>query len=260
MKNFITASLLAASIALGGCTTTTGSRSSTSLQREVDDLRQEVAMLKSGQGANSSTGGEIGELRAEVRRLSENVDPYRSGDENLAQQLAQLNARLDKLEVAAGQPSGSITAARNNYQAVSSPGHAPSVSSGPVAPPLPQAAATPFERGKELFDQKDYKGATASFNAYLAAEPKGANADAAQFYIAESLYLRQQYEEAILEYQKVVQGFPKSSQVPTSLLRQGISFQAIGDKGSAKLLYQKVVRDYPKSYAASVATGRLKNI
>lgn len=259
MKIFITASLLVALIALGGCTTTTGSRSSASLQTEVDDLRQEVAMLKSSQGADSSTGGEIGELREEVRRLSENADPYKSGDDNLTQQLAQLNARLDKLEMAAGLPPTSISAARNNYQAVSSPGHEPSAGAAPVAP-VPQAAATPFERGKEMFDQKDYKGAAASFNEYLAAEPKGSNADAAQFYIAESLYLRQQYEEAILEYQKVVQGFPKSSQVPTSLLRQGISFQAIGDKGSAKLLYQKVIRDYPKSYAASVASGRLKNI
>ena len=266
MKAFVLAALLMAPFVLGGCTTTTGTRSSTSLQKEVEALRMEVASLKSSQNADGPTGSEIGELRAEVRRLSENVDPYNSGGGNLSQKLDQLNARLDKLETAAGLPStgtaSSIAASRNAYQTVSSPGHSPAAagSSPSATAATPQPAASPFDEGKRLFDQKDYQGAVASFKKYLSAEPKGANADAAQFYIAESLYSRQKYEEAILEYQKVVQGFPKSSQVPTSLLRQGISFQAIGDKDSAKLLYQKVMRDYPKSYAASVATGRLKNI
>jgi TolA-binding protein len=58
----------------------------------------------------------------------------------------------------------------------------------------------------------------------------------------------------------VVQGFPKSSQVPTSLLKQGLAFQTLGDGSSAKLLYQKVLNSYPKSYAAGVARERLKGL
>lgn len=251
-------------ILAGGCAT--GARSSTALQREVDDLRFEVAALKNGQNAGGPTSGELGELRDEVRRLSANIDPYSSDGGNMAQRLEQLNARLDHLEKATGLPAAAAgvsaagTSARNGSQAASSssPYGAPAVVSVPKAA-QPRGLGL-FEEGKALFDKKDYQGAVNSFKRYLAAEPKGAQADAAQFYIAESLYTRKQYEEAILEYQKVIHGFPKSSQVPTSLFRQGVSFQAIGEKDSAKLLYQKVIREYPKSYAASVSMTRLKSL
>lgn len=246
-------------ILAGGCTT--GAGSSSALQREVEDLRLEVAALKSSQNASGPTSGELGELREEVRRLSANVDPYSSDGGNLAQRLEQLNGRLDQLEKATGLPSGAAasSSARNGYQAVSSPGHYSTSTAGGSPAPQPQGLSL-FEEGKALFDKKDYQGAINSFKRYLAAEPKGAQADAAQFYIAESLYTRKQYEEAILEYQKVIHGFPKSSQVPTSLFRQGVSFQTIGEKDSAKLLYQKVIREYPKSYAASVSKTRLKSL
>ena len=266
MKAYYSTALIILALFLTGACTTTGTRGSTALQKEVDSLRMEVAVLKNSQNADGPTGSEIGDLRNEVRRLSESVDPYNTGGDNLTQKLDQLNARLDKLEKAAGlpstaSPSASLAQARSGYQeSVSAPGHYSAPSSPAIATSSPVRSASPFEDGRRLFDQKDYQGAVASFQKYLAAEPKGANADAAQFYIAESLYSRKRYEEAILEYQKVIQGFPKSSQVPTSLLRQAISFQTIGDKDSAKLLYQKVLRDYPKSYAASVASGRLKSI
>lgn len=259
MKAYALAAVAMSLILAGGCTS--GAGSSAALQQEVEALRLEVAALKSSQNAGGLKGGDIGELRDEVRRLSTAVDPYNDDGANLGQRLEQLNARLDKLERAAGLPSTSSASASsasgayspNAYQAVSSPGHYAQTAPAVSGPSL-------FEEGKSLFDRKDYQGAVRAFKKYLAAEPKGAQADAAQFYIAESLYSRQQYEEAILEYQKVVQGFPKSSQVPTSLLRQGISFQSIKDNDSAKLLYQKVLRDYPKSYAASVARGRLKTL
>lgn len=251
MKNIALVVLILMISASAGCTVARSGRSasSASLEREVEELRAEVAALKSGQG--SVSGSEISELRAEVRRLSASVDPDSSGGLDLA----QVNARLNNLEKAAGLSQPAVSSApggswRSDYQNVPSP--APAVSG--------RTGGGLFEEGKSLFDQKDYQGAVTRFKKYLAEEPKGEQADAAQFYIAESLYARQKYEEAILEYQKVIQGFPKSSQVPTSLLRQGIAFQSIGDKNSAKLLYQKVQRDYPRSYAADVAKGRLKNI
>ena len=257
---------------ISGCTTTGGG--SSSLQREVDSLRQEVADLKASgrlsdmRGGGGDVNSEISRLRGDVQRLSSSVEASDGGGLSLRQQLDGLNARLDRLEKRAGL-SGS-TSGRAGYEAGAGGAYQPtrppapaSTSEGPVTAgstaPLPPAAG-PYEEGKSLYDQKQYRAAIKQFRDYLSAEPKGGNAAAAQFYIGESLYAQQQYEEAILEYQKVVQGFSKSSQVPHSLLKQGQAFQAIGDKDSAKLLYQKVVRDFPKSPAASVANSRMKNI
>ena len=203
MKVYYLAALIISSLLISGGCTTTGTRGSTALQKEVDSLRMEVAALKSGQNADGPTGSEIGELRNEVRRLSESVDPYNSGGDNLAQKLDQLNARLDNLEKAAGlpstAPSASLAQARSGYQSsVSAPGHY----SGPTSPSVqsssPGQSVSPFEEGRRLFDQKDYQGAVASFQKYLAAEPKGATAVAYQFFNSTWLFFPQQHEHTIL--------------------------------------------------------------
>ncbi len=278
---------------LSGCAS--GPGSSSSVQREVDTLKMEVADLKDGgriqdmRGGNQAGGDmyvELGRLRTDVQRLTESVESSAMGGMNLRQQLEYLSARLDRLEkraglkpldpmvVAAVEPIPVITGGAVGSvppppppldQAGTLPPADPAAASQPDVtatgvPPLPPAPAGPYENGKTLFEQKNYRDAAAQFQAYLSAEPKGTNASAAQFYVGESLYAQQQYADAILEYQKVVTAFPKSSQVPTSLLKQGLSFQSMGDRDSAKLLYQKVVRDYPKSYAAGVAQERLKTL
>ncbi len=258
---------------LNGCTTATMGKSS-SLQREIDDLRMEVSDLKASERLSDVRGGggdpatELANLRTDVQRLSENMDATGQGGLSLKQQLDQINARLDRLD----KQAGLATAAESRPASASSTGayQPPSAVTAPAAPaqsmtaastvPLPPTAIGPYENGKALFDKRQFREAIPQFKAYLKAEPKGSNADAAQYYIGESLFNQQKYEEAILEYQKVVQGFPKSNQVPNALFKQGISFQSIGDKDAAKLLYQKVVRDFPKNFNASMAKERLEQL
>ena len=226
---------------MGGCTATMGGPSP--LQKEVDSLKHEVSVLKE-QNARTGTASETAELRAEIQRLSAGT----GGDEATRQRLDDLSARLDRLE---GRTTPAAPTAPPTLAAATPP------SADAAGPP---AGGGAYEEGKILFDRRDYREAIASFQGYLAEEPKGAKAAAAQFYIGEALYAEQRYEEAILEYQKVVQGFPKSNQVPTALLKQGLSFQALGDGAGAKPFYQKVVNNYPKSYAAGVAKERLKGL
>lgn len=269
-----------------GCASGVGS--SSSVRREVDTLKMEVADIqdsrRSVSPASSASGDvrvELGALRTDVQRLTESVETASMGGMTLRQQLEYIGARLDRLEkranlkpldtkvVAAVEPIPVITGGAVPGSvppppvAVNDPGMDPPPVDPALAgtPPLETPAVSgPYENGKTLFEQKNYSQAMAQFQAYLSAEPKGANASAAQFYVGEALYAQQQYADAILEYQKVITAFPKSSQVPTSLLKQGLSFQSMGDRDSAKLLYQKVVRDYPKSYAAGVAGERLKTL
>ncbi len=250
------------------------------LQMEVAGLRDQTRLAEMRSGGDIS--GETSRLRAEAQRLMISANSVGGAEgQSLRQQLDYVNARLDQLDQAAslrapeptvaappvaegdsetGDAYSPQTAASTAAKPADPYASRPTTAAGASTAPLPPTAKGPYDEGKSYFDQKQFREAIEEFKSYLAAEPKGGNAAAAQFYIGESLYSLQQYEEAILEYQKVVRGFPKSSQVPTSLLKQGLSFQSIGDKDSAKLLYQKVVRDFPKSYAAGVAKERLNKI
>lgn len=261
----------------------------------ADALKQEIVSLGdqtrlAEMRIDSDISAEIVRLKGETQRLTPEANAV-GGQAGLdfRKQLDSIGARLEQLErsnaarlpevqpvvvpaapgaVVPGQEpviTGSLTgdAATPVY-----PGQATTAVQIPADPlagqpssttpaPPPSQGSGNYEKGKVAFDQRQYQAALVSFNDYLSAEPNGANAAAAQFYIGESHYAQRQYEEAILEYQEVIQDFPKSSQVPTSLLKQGISFQALGDTESAKLLYRKVMRDYPKSYTAGVAKERL---
>ncbi len=231
---------------------------SAELQRQVDALRQEMTLLKDQTRLAELRASDNAEAQAEIRRLRQQLDklsanvessPQSADGEAMKTQLQALDARLDRLETS--------TASAAPLPAAPLPAAPTPLASEPLNPPLP---ADPFSEGKRLFEQKMYPAAMERLRTYLAAEPQGEQADAAQFYIAESLYAQQNYEEAILEYQKLIKGFAQSSQVASSLLKQGFCFQALGDKDGARLLYTKVTRDFPKSYAASVAQQRLKDL
>jgi TolA-binding protein len=48
--------------------------------------------------------------------------------------------------------------------------------------------------------------------------------------------------------------------VPHALLKQGMSFQKLGDDGSAKIVYQQIVKKYPQTQQAKVARARLSEL
>jgi tol-pal system protein YbgF len=88
--------------------------------------------------------------------------------------------------------------------------------------------------------------------------PKSKHADNAQFWIGEIYYREKWYEKAILEYQKVIEKYPKGNKVESSLLKQGLAFYNIGDRANARLILNVLIKKYPKSNEAKIAKRKLK--
>ena len=61
-------------------------------------------------------------------------------------------------------------------------------------------------------------------------------------------------------YEKVTKKFPSSSKVPNAILKQGISFQKLGDKTSARLLFQQGIKEYPNTSQARIARSKLHEL
>lgn len=117
-----------------------------------------------------------------------------------------------------------------------------------------------YTSAKQAFDQGDFEAARKGFQQFLERYPKSEHADNAQFWVGETYYREKWYEKAILEYQKVIEKFPKGNKVPASFLKQGLAFASLGDKANARLILTELVQKYPKSNEAKIATQQLKGL
>ncbi len=89
------------------------------------------------------------------------------------------------------------------------------------------------------------------------ADPRAADA---HFRLGELWFGERRYREAILEYGKVAQDFPRSDKAPDSLLRTGESMLALDDRDAAAKLFGEVVKRYPRTTAAQRARARLDEL
>ncbi|MGA1845108.1 MAG: tol-pal system protein YbgF [bacterium] len=117
-----------------------------------------------------------------------------------------------------------------------------------------------YNRAYEAFMRGEFDAAQALFNAFLAKYPRGKFSDNARFWIGESLYRRNRFEEAILEYEKVKKDFPSGDKVPAALLKQALSFLKLNRKEEATILLKDLIRHYPQSEQAGMAKEQLEKL
>ena len=77
---------------------------------------------------------------------------------------------------------------------------------------------------------------------------------------AESYYQEGKYADAILEFQRFVDTYPRDKRAPTSYLKQGLSLVKIGRKDQAKFFLETLIDKFPKSEEAKTAREKLKEL
>jgi len=117
-----------------------------------------------------------------------------------------------------------------------------------------------YVAAKQAFDQEDFDAARTGFEAIIKDFPNSEHADNAQFWIGEIYYREKWYEKAILEYQKVIENYPKGNKVPASLLKQGFAFISLGDKANSRLILKELSKKYPDSNEGKIALQKLKEL
>lgn len=117
-----------------------------------------------------------------------------------------------------------------------------------------------YEEAKQAFDSGALERARDGFQEILKRFPKSERADNAQFWIGEIYYRENWYEKAILEYQKVIDGYPKGNKVASALLKQGLAFEKLGQKANARLILEELVRKFPGSSETLIAQRKLRQL
>ncbi len=168
---------------------------------------------------------------------------------DINQQVQSLEARVQQLENRLAQME-----ARPAVPAAPAPR-----AKEPTAAPAPAASAEKlYAEGYRLYQAKKFAPARTKFSQYLKEQPKGSKVQEARYYLADSFYLEGKYQEAAVEFNKMVSQYPKSILAPAAMLRQALSYQNLQQTASYKNTLRKLVQAYPKSPEAKEADKWLK--
>lgn len=112
------------------------------------------------------------------------------------------------------------------------------------------ADASVEEQYKAAFDhlvKHDLPTAEAAFKAFLEAHPDDPLAGNAQYWLGETYYARDRYEEAAVAFLGGYQSYPKSPKAADNLLKLGMALARIDRKEEACTTFAKLNEDFPKA-------------
>ena len=117
-----------------------------------------------------------------------------------------------------------------------------------------------YQAAFELLKQGRYDQASLALQQFMVAFPDSEYADNAQYWLAETFYVGQDYARALKEFQTVLKRFPDSRKLPDALLKIGFCNYELRRWDAARKALQTVVEQYPETTAARLANQRLERM
>ena len=246
-------------------------KSYAAFEKDSEALGQELSESKTRlEKENQRIRGQYAGINAQIVELQDELQGVRGNLEETDYMVRQrmdaseelgreIQVRFDKMAVSLEKMEGRIQYIEQ-YLTLE-PGHAQVPPSAAIGTDKKKLSDTDlYTSAKQAFDQGDFETAKKGFNQIITEYPKSEHADNAQFWIGEIYYREKWYEKAILEYQKVIENYPKGNKVPASLLKQGFAFLSLGDKANARLILNELAKKYPKTNEGKIAAQKLKEI
>ena len=159
---------------------------------------------------------------------------------------ADLDARIQELERSLQARSGGV------------------LESGRLPPgqlPVPGGSERDnYQVAFELVKEERYDLAANAFRQFLVTFPDSELADNAQYWLAESFYASDQFEQALTDFAVVINDYPRSRKVPDALLKMGYCNYNLKRWEAARATLTQVQSDYPETTAARLAGEYLKRM
>ena len=128
-----------------------------------------------------------------------------------------------------------------------------------AAPGYALAGETPEEQYRYAFgllSQANYGEAELALRAFVELNPEDSLAGNAKYWLGETFYVRQDYQQAAITFAEAYQEYPNSEKAPDNLLKLGMSLSALGSKPDACGTFVELLKRYPK--AATTVIQRAK--
>jgi tol-pal system protein YbgF len=178
--------------------------------------------------------------------------------DQLSGQIQALNDSLDELKARLAKVSKQLEDMQASQQ---------SVAAGQAAKDAQQQALAQAPPPDVLYNNalRDYNAAKADlakqeFSDYVRFYPNTDLAGNSYFYLAEIAYKQGNFQEAVNNYDQVVQNFPTGNKAPSSDLKKGLALIELGKKDDGIAQLRHVIQRYPRSTEALQAKDRLRKL
>lgn len=207
------------------------------MQSQMDDLNNSLANMQKNQA----------ELAVKMEDLSRNLNSSSESMKDISVQMDRLTARLDEIDTSMNKRVNAIGQTIKKQQEEVETALLP---------------AKIYNDAYSAFLNNNFDGAADGFKTYLSKFPSGEMAENSYFYLGESLYLKERWQDGALAYANVLEKFPKSGKVPAARLKYALALLKLGDdkKPEALRYLQSVVKDFPASQEAKTAKDHLNRL
>jgi len=266
-------------LAAAGCADVSGQ----ALQQDVAQLRQDLNSLTlavhRGRGDTETVVGQLDRrTREQNAESSKQITALGARVDSLSAEVARLTARLDELSqridaLGRAAPSGGGSMIPPPARSGAAPVPAPSGSV--AAAPRPSGGGTPEESYQAAyldFSKGLYPLAITEFRDFLRRFPDSALSDSAQYWIGEAYFsmaratasqpdkARENLEQAVQEFRKVMVAYPRGAKVPTALYKEALALVELKQTALAQARLQYLVEHFPQSEEAPLAKERLASL
>ncbi len=244
-------SLVCTAVLASGCASFT-TDGTVPIDQQVDDINARLTRVERVVNNDSLMDmlARLDQLQAELQSLRNDVETLQHETEMAGQRQRELyldvDGRLQGIEKAA-LAAGAGAAAVYEGSALA-----------PGQLPLPGGSDREnYDAAFELLKEGRYEEAASAFEQFMAVYPESTLMDNAQYWLAETYYVTQDYAAALPAFQKVISNYSGSRKVPDALLKIGYSNYALSNWTAARKALTAVAIDYPETTAARLAGQRL---
>ncbi|HKW31761.1 MAG TPA: tetratricopeptide repeat protein [Candidatus Acidoferrum sp.] len=220
------------------------------------------SLQKSVQDVQANSGTRLETMSTQVQGLSDNLEEIKSRLGKLNQQLVDLQNSVQGLDAkissgAAAPATGAVTTTPTSSNVPPANSTAPAA----AAPSSPAPSADMlYSNGLRDIQSGKYDLARSEFTDYLKYYGKTDLASNAQFYIGEIYYKQNKNQEAIAEYDKVINNYPKSFKLAPARLHRATAMLKLGQKSGAIRELREITKLFPGSEEDRYARAQLKEL
>ena len=217
----------------------------------VNSMKATVADLQKTDRQNlASANSRFDSMNNQLQALSESLEEAKSRISKLNDQIAQTQNIIQTLNRPPAASDGAAGGANGPNGAVGN---------SAASPPAPDPE-TLYKSAYGDYTTGRYDLAIAGFEQYVQLFPETDLASNAQFYIGDSYYDQQKYEQAIEAYNACMEKYPDGNKTAAAQLKKGYALLSLGRTAAGERELRALVRRFPSSHEAALANQKLRGV